>query len=325
MIPARFTNRKLPGVATCLAVLASCLALAGCGTLPQPFLGKPGHEGQILSVPPPPELVVPPPQQAMLDDQAAKTYAKLLAADLVKRDVPTVDTKATPTDWRLLTTASLSGSDVIPHFRIIGPNGHVYDHLDGAPVSASAWANGDQATLATSAESIAAKLSTDLKAINAEVQHSNPASLENRPAHVDFTGVTGAPGDGDHSLALNLRRDLDSAGIVLVKKPADADFVLTGKVKATPHGSGADIVELDWFVKDRRGKTIGRVSQLHELKKSDMVPYWGDVARAAAQQAALGIKQVIVNATPKAPGKAGAQSEQGKPKKPQPGAKPAKG
>lgn len=287
--------------ATQAAVFAACLALAGCGSLPQPFLGQPGREAAILSVPPPPDLVVPPATHAMLDDRAASTYAGLLAADLVKRDVPTVATKATASDWRLLTTASLSGTAVTPHFRIIGPNGHVYDRVAGAPVPASAWAGGDHAALAASAESAAARLSTDLKAVNAEVQHSNPGSLENRPARVDFTGVSGAPGDGDHSLALNLRRDLRRAGIVLVKTRSNADFLLSGKVKATPHGSAADIVELQWIVDDRRGQTIGKVSQLHELKRADMMPYWGDVARAAAQQAALGIKQVIVNATPKAP------------------------
>lgn len=285
------------------AALAACLALAGCGSLPQPFLGKPGKEAAILSVPPPPDLIVPPATNAMLDDRAASNYASLLAADLVRRDVPTVATKATASNWRLLTTASLSGTEVTPHFRIIGPNGHVYDHVAGAPVPASAWVSGDHAALAASAESAAARLSTDLKAVNAEVQHSNPGSLENRPARVDFTGVSGAPGDGDHSLALNLRRDLRQAGIVLVKTRSNADFLLSGKVKATPHGSGSDIVELDWLVNDRRGQTIGKVSQLHELKKADMVPYWGDVARAAAQQAALGIKQVIVNATPKPPSK----------------------
>jgi hypothetical protein len=36
---------------------------------------------------------------------------------------------------------------------------------------------------------------------------------------------------------------------------------------------------------------------LHDLAPSDITPYWGDVAAAAATEAANGIHEAIVNAT----------------------------
>jgi hypothetical protein len=38
------------------------------------------------------------------------------------------------------------------------------------------------------------------------------------------------------------------------------------------------------------------VTQIHDLDPADITPYWGDVAAAAAQEAAGGIQQVVSNA-----------------------------
>ncbi|MCF3945896.1 hypothetical protein [Acidiphilium iwatense] len=280
------------------------LLLAGCGTLPQPFLGRPGPEGALLSVPPPPVLIVPPPRDALLGDNAARLYATDLAQALVKRDVPSLARPAGKADWRLIAQARIVQSQVVPAFSIVGPTGKIYGHATSAPVAEQAWANGDPAVLKAAAESAAPELATQLSAINASVQQSNPLSLENRPPRVLFAGVSGAPGDGDHALAINLQRDLPQLGIVMVANKHDADFIVNGTVKASPsthsqERGGVDIVELDWIVRGQSGEFIGKVSQLHDLKPSQMTPYWGDVAMAAAQQAALGLKQVIVNAIPK--------------------------
>lgn len=296
--------------------LAVPLMLAGCGTLPQPFLGKPGAVGAKLAVPPPPVLIVPPPEDAMLGNQGARLYAKDIAAALVKQDVPSIARPARPYDWQLDATTSINGQMVTPHFKVIGPNKKVYGRSSGTDVPASAWANGDPAVLKAAAEDAAPALAKQLSAINASIQQSNPLSLENRPARVFLSGVTGAPGDGDHALALDVKRDLPKLGIVIVDKAADADFLVGGAVKVKPNGKPAktDTVELEWTVKTRDGQFIGKVSQLHDLQPSEMTPYWGDVAAAAAQQAALGLKQVITNGTPKPPSKQTTKSASPKPR-----------
>lgn len=286
-----------------IALLMPAL-LAGCGTLPQPFLGRPGPEGALLSVPPPPVLIIPAPHDALLGNSASHLYADDLAKALVAEDVPSIARPAGKFDWRLKARAELSGNQVVPTFTIVGPTGKVYGHSTGAAVSGQAWSDGNPDTLNAVAVSSAPNLAHLLGTINASVQQSNPRSLENRPARALLTQVSGAPGDGNHALALDVRRDLAQLGIVLVDRKEDADFIISGivKVSPSPHESGvsaSDIVELDWLVRSQSGGFIGKVSQIHELAPDQMAPYWGDVAVAAAHQAALGINQVMVNAIPK--------------------------
>lgn len=286
-----------------VAILIPAL-LAGCGSLPQPFLGRPGPEGGILSIPPPPVLIIPPPLDAMLGHTAANRFAGDLAKALVAQDVPSLARHAAEFDWRLIAVADVSASQVIPAFFIIGPNGKTYGHAIGAPVPAQAWADGDPATLETTAVKAAPDLARQLAAINASVQQSNPLSLENRPSRVKLGNVTGAPGDGDHALALDLKRSLGQLGIIMVRKKTDSDFTVSGVVRILPAtlpkpAATSNVVELDWIIRGQNGQFIGKVSQLHNLMPAQIAPYWGDVAVAAAQQAALGIKQVIVNAIPK--------------------------
>ncbi|WP_201729177.1 hypothetical protein [Acidocella sp. C78] len=285
-----------------LVWVAFTLLLAGCGTLPQPLLGKPGIEGAHLAVPPPPVLVITPSPAALLGGSASKAYAHDLARALDDQNVPAMVRIPQSYDWELLATATTSAGLTTPDFRIIGPNHKTYGHLAGQPVNAAQWAEGNPETIAHTAASAAPRLARQLAAINAAVQQSNPASLENRPPQVLLLGVTGAPGDGDHALKLDLSRDLPRQGIVLVEDKSDADFLVSGNVKISHihksvHNAENNLVELDWTVKDQRGTFVGKVSQLHDLKSSEMVPYWGDVAAAAAQQAALGLRQVIRNAT----------------------------
>jgi hypothetical protein len=286
------------------AVLLLPVLLVGCGTLPQPFLGRPGPEGALLSIPPPPVLIIPPPHDALLGNAAAQRYAQDLATALVAQDVPSIAQGGTKFDWRLIAEANTAGDKVTPTFTIVGPTGHTYGHATGVPVSAEAWSDGDASVLQATAASAAPELARQLSAINASVQQSNPRSLENRPARILLSRVTGAPGDGNHALSLDVQRDLTQMGIVVVPRTEDADFIISGVVKISPGKaadgvSPSDVVELDWLIRSQSGAFIGKVSQLHDLEPSQMSPYWGDVAVAAAEQASLGIKQVIVNAIPK--------------------------
>lgn len=307
-----------------ILALALPLLLAACGTLPQPFLGRPGKEGARLAVPPPPVLVVPPPREALLGNGAASLFAHDIAKALVAQDVPSIARVATAYDWRLKVTATQSGGLVTPEFAIVGPNLKTYGHASGTPVPAAGWADGDPGLLKGSATGIAPELARQLGAINAVVQQSNPKSLANRPAHLLVAGVHGAPGDGDHSLALDVTRDLPRLGLVVVDSKDEADFVVEGRVKVTPNskpaaGGASDLVELVWTVRSQSGAFIGKVTQLHDLQPREMAPYWGDVAAAAAHQAALGIREVIANATPKPGGGADAGKMP-----PQAGSRPAR-
>lgn len=279
-----------------LAALAA-LALSGCGTLPEPFYGNPGAEGAKLATPPPPVLIIPPPGGALLTDDAAGLYANDLATALVNYDVPSIARPAAKTDWTLTATAVLSGNNVIPSYAITGPDGKSYGSQTGHPVSAEAWSNGDPKTLADAANADAPGLTKLLTNVNATVQQSNPQSLENRPARLFLGAVTGAPTDGDDALALNLARDLPGIDTVMVDTPSQADFVITGAIQSQPEPHQQILVQLAWTIRDSNNRVIGKVFQFHGLDPSDITPHWGDVAAAAASEAASGILNVVTNAT----------------------------
>jgi len=109
--------------------------------------------------------------------------------------------------------------------------------------------------------------------------------------------VTGAPGDGDNALALNMNRDLPGLGVQQTSVAAQADYTVNGVVKTKPDEGGQMLVEIDWVVRDSYHRIIGQVTQLHDLNPADITPYWGDVAAAAAAEGAGGIHTVIVNNT----------------------------
>jgi hypothetical protein len=273
------------------------LALAACGTLPEPFYGNPGPEGARLAVPPAPVLMVPTPTAALLSDDAAKTYAQDLAAALANYDVPSIAGPVSKTNWHLTTTAHLAGNEVIPDYIVTGPDGKNYGNIPGAAASAQDWANGSPTALAAQAGTDAQTLSKSLALINAQVQQSNPQSLENRTPRIYVGAVTGAPGDGDSALPLNLTRDLPGPDDEVVTDATRADFIVTGHIITSPAANHQTMVEMDWSVLDANHRKIGQVTQLHALALADITPYWGDIAAAAASEAAGGIQQVVVNAT----------------------------
>lgn len=281
--------------------LLLALLLVGCGRLPGSLYGKPGAEGAKLVIPPAPVLFVPAPDHALLPAQAAAGYAHDLADALVTYDVPSVAGHSKIRNWQLLIGATRLGDEIIPAYHILGPNNEVYGKLNGAPVPAQDWIQGDASLLAQTATRDSAPLSKLLTQINARVQLSSPESLVNRTPRVFVEGVSGAPGDGDTSLPTDLVRNLAASHLDVVKIAKQADFTIAGVVKTAPAEQGEDVVQLTWSVHDINGRMVGQVTQLHELKPSDMAPYWGDVAQAATQQAAVGILNVIQNDMVKKP------------------------
>jgi hypothetical protein len=272
------------------------LALAACGTLPEPFYGNPGSpEAAKLAEPPAPVLMVPTPKTALLDDKASPIYAQDLAAQLANADVPSIAGPTVKQEWQIGISATLNGNSVEPAYVITGPDGKEYGHQAGAPVDAAGWSKGDAATLNGAASADALTLAKLMGTINAQIQLSNPDSLENRMPRIFVGPVTGAPGDGDVSLPLNLTRDLPGPDLTVVKDATQADFTVTGAIKTSAAPQGQLQVELDWFVHDRNNRVAGQVTQIHDLDPSDIDPYWGDVAAAAASEAAQGIATVVRN------------------------------
>jgi hypothetical protein len=286
-------------------LLAFLLLLSGCGDFPRPFEGAPGATAMRLALPPPPRLAVPTPANALLTDAGAKRFADAVADALIDKEVPAVAGPSKKGDWRLVISANLQGSMVLPVFTVLDPAGQAKGTAQGVPVSADAWQNATPDTLTQAAQAAATPIATLLTSVDAAVKQSNPNSLVNRSARIYLPDVTGAPGDGNVSLTLNMRRLLPQNGAVVQDTAQGADFTVQGSVKTSPAPDNQIRVEISWRVTDAYGKEAGKVTQLNDVPKGTLDHYWGDIALVVAQQAASGINEVINNNIGKKPAQAG--------------------
>jgi hypothetical protein len=290
------------------------LLLAACGDLPEPFLGDPGATARRLAVPLTPMLAVPPPSDALLNPQATRDFADLLALSLQKEEVPSLARTPRKTDWRLGVTAGRKGDQVVPHYAILDPSGHEQGAIDGSPLSAAGWTEGTPAALGQAARDAVPKVLALMMSIRATRDRANPHSLLNRTAVLFVPEVTGAPGDGNTALTRQIRANLKEFGPLVQVTPEGADFTVQGKVVVTPLPKSQQQVEIAWTVTRPSGVVVGKVSQLNAVPGGTLDLYWGDVAGAAAQEASGGINRVVerfIGRGEDAPGKETAPGGQG--------------
>ena len=269
--------------------------LVGCGDLPRPFAGRPGATALRLATPPPARLTVPPPTQAMLPRVDAVHMAQDLADALVGNELPAFAQDPREGDWQVRMSTTLSGPTVVPRYILLDAEGRQRGDVVGEPISAAAWAAADAATLQGAAATAAPRITALMRAVDATAKQSDPNSLYNRPARIFLAGVTGAPGDGNVSLARQMGQRLPLTGDLLVKTAADADFVVHGTVRATALAGGQEQIEIHWIVLDNAGHEAGDVAQGHDFPKGALDGYWGDVAEVVAEEAAGGVHEVITN------------------------------
>lgn len=281
--------------------LLAALLPAACGDLPEPFLGNPGAEGRILAQPPPSRLAVPAPSNALLPDSAADQFSATLASALRAQEIPAVQGPVQPGDWRLDVTAGLQGDTVRPVYKVLDPTGKERGESDGTPVPSAAWADAAPATLSAAATAAAPNIANLLTSIEAAIQRADPNSLYNRPARVLVPDVTGAPGDGNIALTLQMRRILGTLGPAVQTTPTGADFIVRGQVKVVPIAGGQQRVEIQWIVSTPTGDERGRVVQLNDVPDGTLNGYWGDIATVVAQEAAGGVRDVILRQSGREP------------------------
>jgi hypothetical protein len=277
------------------APFALTLLLAACGDLPQPFLDNPGANAVRLSRPPPAKLVVAPPATALLADRDATAWARAVADALVAEELPALVEPSRKGEWRLVLSAEMQGAQVTPRYTYVDPAGKTHGDVATAPVPASAWAAGDPAVFAKAATEAAPQVLGLVRAVEAASKQSDPDSLYNRPARIFFTGVTGAPGDGNFSLARDMRNKLPDVGDQLARSRESADFLLSGTVRVTDVAGGQQQVEIHWVVRDMQGRVAGDVAQGHDLKRGMLDNYWGEIASVITDEAAGGVHEVITN------------------------------
>ena len=135
---------------------------------------------------------------------------------------------------------------------------------------------------------------------------NDPAALlSHGPPRIYVPMVRGAPGDGNQALTVNIRAALAQQGMLVQDTTQGARFAVTGQVDVVNQpGNRSQRVELLWTISRQDGHDLGRVLQLNEVPVGVLDRFWGDVAYAAANEAAGGVQTVVRNAGgfPTAPG-----------------------
>lgn len=281
--------------ASCSRGLAALLllALVACGSLPRPFEGQPGANGQRLAEPPPARLAIPVPRDIFLPEAPATDLARVLAEGLLDEEVPVFAGQPRRGDWQLTISAEHRGADIVPMYRVIDPSGEQRGIAEGLPIAADMWVKAPP--LRRIAGEAVPRVAALLSRIEAARRQSDPNSLVNRAPRLFLASVTGAPGDGNAALARTIKAELAKAGQDMQDSATGADFTLAGVVVVAPGTAGKQSVEIQWVVNDAKGSEAGRVVQLNEVPKGMLDLYWGDVALVVAQEAAGGVRDVIAN------------------------------
>lgn len=280
------------------ALLLPLLA-AACAPIRLPWreAPKPDPGAALLARPPAARIAIPPPPAAGLDDAGSNQFARELAAALLGRELPAVAGPGRRGDWTLAVTAEIRGSQVVLDYAIEDEEGRPRGAIRSTtPVDAGRWSGAGEAVLRDAAGDAAPRIAELIARVEAASRAGTggaQAAATAGPRALLFTGVTGAPGDGNQSLARAIRSALAENGVVLTETKAGAGASLTGEVAVAPHSAREERVEIVWTVVRSDGEELGKVVQLNTVPKGTLGRRWGDVAFVVAQEAAAGVRDVI--------------------------------
>ena len=277
------------------------LCLAGCFSMPHPF-ADPGSQARHLAMAnlPPARLAVPTPADSLLPDAATHLWAQDTAQALLAESVPAIAQPRKPGDWWLKLSAKTQSGSVVPHYVVMTPDGKARAEGDGQPVDMALWSSGDPATVNAAAVQEGPQIAQLLTGIQADMMQQDPHSLMHRAAHIYFAGVTGAPGDGNISLARAFYVALPDNTNSVQTTPKGADFTVRTSVKITNGPAGTtghpqQHIEIVWHVLAADGKEAGAATQIHDIAAHSLDHEWGEVAATASEEAAGGVRTIVTN------------------------------
>lgn len=162
----------------------------------------------------------------------------------------------------------------------------------GVPVAGAKPATEPAVTSSTAALTQANPAAEKPKAVKAAVQ-AKPESPAG-PAIVVVTPVTGAPGDGQTSLANAMKKHLASRGVKVSDSQAAGAYSVRGVVEMGPAADGQQPITIRWLVIDPSGKQLSNaVVQRNKVEQGSLDAAWGQVADIAAGAAAAELAKIV--------------------------------
>ncbi|GAB6967672.1 hypothetical protein JCM25156A_17090 [Komagataeibacter kakiaceti JCM 25156] len=269
--------------------------LGGCVSVPQPFR----HDGAGgAAQAPAARLAIPLSTESGTDMAGAGVWQHAMVDAMLAQSVPAMAQATHPGDWWLKMTAEFHDGAVVPVYAVITPKGEERGHMNGAPVPAARWQAKDAQATVRSAREAAPGVADLLTGIRAAQMQKDPNSLKNRPAHVYFAGVHDAPGDGDRALARAFIAAFPDAQEDIRHGAGGADYtvrctVVLNNAVMTTSTTPQEHITLTWQVLDAQGHEAGSATQIHDIAAHSLDHQWGDVAVAAADEAAGAVRQII--------------------------------
>lgn len=292
---------RLRQAAVCgLTAIAFAALVAGCQPLPHPF-DDDRPPRALLAVPDSINVAV-----GSFEGEPRATAAKFgaaIAKELLKHDIPASERTTSRTSYRLdgriEESEPLRGKATVTVFWRLrdGAGRIVNERSDRLIAAATEWDEGNDdriAALAASGATAFAALLTD-----ETPKEKSLAAGDSGRVRVAVRKVSGAPGDGDNSLALSMatvlkRRDLD----IVDDKTGKPDLAVDAEVKVDPAKGGKQHVKIVWRVSRGAGGEVGTVAQENDIPSGRLDGPWGDVAYSIAIAAEGGVAELVDRGAP---------------------------
>src|SRR5262245_40841554 len=160
-------------------------------------------------------------------------------------------------------------------------------------VAAASPSSGSSSTSAISPPAASTTTTTTTATATATTAASPSRTPAPKSAGVLVQPVSGAPGDGQRSLTVALKKRLYAGGVKLANGTAVNVYMVKGIVKLSDASGGKQSIRIDWQVLDPTGKKLGTVSQQNTIPRGSLNGPWGAIADAAAGAAADGIIKLL--------------------------------
>jgi uncharacterized lipoprotein YmbA len=291
------------------------LLLAACGNTPRPFEHDSSSELIYRAKSEKAEVTIETP--ANMPQQMAERLAAALAIELQSYGIvagvqPAQAPRKIAGAMSTRDAGSGSGIEIEIEWFLLGPRGAEGPAVSKTNARTQDYAAGDDRLVSRIAQQAAPRIATLLGkppsfearspgqvAAGITVPEAPPPDLQPAPVlKVMVAPVTGAPSDGNQQLFSGMRRALGSNRVVVIDKPGDNTFTVTGSVSLKPIDERLTQLSVKWIVKDPRGTEIGSLDQTNPVPIAATKGSWagfGDIVASAAVEGVLELLEKALN------------------------------